>query len=158
MSVRAPDAPVDVVETTALTKDYGGGIGIRELSLSVRKGEIFGFLGPNGAGKTTTLRTLLGFLKPTRGTARVLGLDVVRDSAEIRRRTGYLPSEARLYPHLKGREVVDWALQARGIAGGGRVEALADRLGLDLPFKVKNGSRECVGRFPSSRRWPMRQK
>ena len=72
------------------------------LDLAVRQGEMFGFLGPNGAGKSTTIRLLLGFLHPTAGSGRVLGLDIVRDSVAIRRRVGYLPGGIALYDSLTG--------------------------------------------------------
>lgn len=78
----------DVIRTEGLTKRYGKARGIEDVSLAVRRNEVFGVLGPNGAGKTTTLRTLLGLQHPTAGRATVLGLDVVRDSRAIRARTG----------------------------------------------------------------------
>ena len=96
------------IETSGLTKYYGKTPGIVDLDLVVNTGEVFGFLGPNGAGKSTTIRTLLGFLHSTRGTARILGTD---DSLEIRRRTGYLPSDLGLYSAMTGRQLVRFLLQ-----------------------------------------------
>ena len=96
LSPRCPsyDGRVDAaIQTRSLTKRYGKQRGIVELTLEVRHGEIFGFLGPNGAGKTTTIRTLLDLLRPTSGSARVLGMDTRSDRAEIHRRVGYLPGE-----------------------------------------------------------------
>ena len=84
------------IETKALTKYYGESRGIDGIDLTVAAGEVFGFLGPNGAGKTTTIRLLLDLIRPTRGNARVLGLDVRKESLEVRRRSGYLPGELRL--------------------------------------------------------------
>ena len=98
------------IETRKLTKRYGRSGAIRALeSLDVRieGGELFGFLGPNGAGKSTMIRTLLGFLHPTSGSASVLGLDVVRDSVKIRRRIGYLPSGFAVYDYMSGRDYLD---------------------------------------------------
>jgi ABC-2 type transport system ATP-binding protein len=98
------------IETRALTKHYGRTGEIKALTsidLSIKEGELFGFLGPNGAGKSTTIRTLLGFLHPTSGSASVLGLDVVKDSVEIRRRVGYLPSGFAVYDYMSGREYLD---------------------------------------------------
>ena len=76
------------IATCGLTKRYGGARGIEDLTFSVTTGEVFGFLGPNGAGKTTTIRTLLGLLRPTAGTARILGHDVARRRRRARARTG----------------------------------------------------------------------
>ena len=73
------------IETKSLTKYYGKSRGIVDVDLTVREGEIFGFIGPNGAGKSTMIRTLLNFIFPTRGTAKVLGLDIVRDTKEIKK-------------------------------------------------------------------------
>ena len=102
------------IETESLTRTYGRDRGIRELDLVVPQGSVFGFLGPNGAGKTTTIRVLLDFLRPTSGTARVLGLDCRRDSVEIRGRVGYVPGEIGLYERISGRELLDWLGRLRG--------------------------------------------
>jgi ABC-2 type transport system ATP-binding protein len=103
-----------VISTRALTKHYGSIRALIDLSLEVRQGEIFGFLGPNGAGKSTMIRTLLGFLQPTRGEASVLGMDIVRDSVEIRRLTGYLPGGIAFYDSLSGEEVLDYLSDMQG--------------------------------------------
>jgi ABC-2 type transport system ATP-binding protein len=86
---------------SGLTKYYGSVIGVEELSLEVEHGQIFGFLGANGAGKTTTIRLLLDLLRPSRGSAHVLGLDCHRASLQARRQIGYLPGELPIYPDLK---------------------------------------------------------
>jgi len=83
-----------------LTKDFDRFRAVNAIDFRVRRGEIFGFLGPNGAGKTTTMRMLLGLVKPTAGTARVLGFDVTRQSEEIRRRIGYMSQKFSLYMDL----------------------------------------------------------
>ncbi len=95
------------IETTGLTKSFGAHRGIEDVALEVRPGEILGFLGPNGAGKSTTIRILLGLYRASSGTARVLRLDPVRDGVEVRSRTGDLPGELSLFPHMTGRELVD---------------------------------------------------
>jgi ABC-2 type transport system ATP-binding protein len=105
---------IAAISTRALTKHYGAVEALTDLSLDVRQGEIFGFLGPNGAGKSTTIRTLLGFLHPTSGSASVLGLDVVADSVEIRKLTGYLPGGIALYDSLTGEEVLDYLVDLQG--------------------------------------------
>ena len=103
-----------MIATSGLSKDYGSGRGLFELDLEVRQGEVFGFLGPNGAGKSTTMRLLLDLIRPTSGSARVLGLDTVNDSLEIRRRVGFLPGDLALYPKLTGRAMLDYLAQAPG--------------------------------------------
>lgn len=89
-----------VIETNNLTKSYGTRRGIENIDLSVRAGEIFGFLGPNGAGKSTAIRVLLGFLRPSSGSARILGHDCWMNSVAIRKQTGYVPGDVRLYSWL----------------------------------------------------------
>jgi ABC-2 type transport system ATP-binding protein len=135
--------PQAVIATDALTKHYGDVEALVDLTLDVRPGEIFGFLGPNGAGKSTMIRTLLGFLHPTRGSATVLGLDVVADSVEIRRRTGYLPGGIALYDALSGADALDYlaGLQDRGWS---MREELCERLQMPpsvLRRKVRDYSR-----------------
>jgi ABC-2 type transport system ATP-binding protein len=102
------------IRTEALTKHYGRVRALESLTLDVQPGEIFGFLGPNGAGKSTMIRTLLGFLHPTAGSARVLGMDIVEQSVEIRRRVGYLPGGIALYDSLSGADALDYLNDLQG--------------------------------------------
>ena len=102
------------IRTEALTKHYGAVRALESLNLEVQHGEIFGFLGPNGAGKSTTIRTLLGFLHPTAGSATVLGMDIVEQSVEIRRRVGYLPGGIALYDSLSGADALDYLNDLQG--------------------------------------------
>ena len=104
---------MDIIEIKNLTKYYGKIKGIEDVSLSVKKGEIFGFLGPNGAGKTTTIRTLLGFLKPTSGNAYIFGLDIDEDGIEIKQDVGYIPGDLNLYGHLTGRQFLNYFISLR---------------------------------------------
>jgi ABC-2 type transport system ATP-binding protein len=132
-----------VISTRGLTKHYGSVAALTDLTLEVRSGEIFGFLGPNGAGKSTMIRTLLGFLHPTSGGARVLGMDIVNESVEIRRLTGYLPGGIALYDSLTGEEVLDYLVALQGREPRLRAE-LCDRLELPgsvLRRKVRDYSR-----------------
>ncbi len=136
------------IETSGLTKFYGDSPGIIDLDLDVRVGEVFGFLGPNGAGKSTTIRCLMNFLFPTSGSAKVLGLDVVKDTIEIRRRTGYLPGELAMYEPMTAREFLLYFANLRGVAASKKMEELADRFDLDLDRKIKDystGNRQKVG-------------
>jgi ABC-2 type transport system ATP-binding protein len=91
---------LSIIETSHLSKRYKSCIGVEDLNLEIREGELFGFLGPNGSGKTTTIRMLLGFLKPTAGSACVLGYDGWRESQRAKTEIGYLPGELRIYPWL----------------------------------------------------------
>lgn len=93
---------VPAIRFDALTKYYGPVIGVEQLSLDVEQGEVFGFLGANGAGKTTTIRILLDLLRPSGGSASVLGFDTRRATLEVRRRVGYLPGEMPVYPEMTG--------------------------------------------------------
>ncbi len=125
--------PRPVISTRALTKHYGSVKALTDLTLEVNQGEIFGFLGPNGAGKSTTIRTLLGYLHATRGTASVLGMDISADSVEIRRLTGYLPGGIALYDSLTGEQVLDYLVDMQGREPHRRAE-LCERL--ELPASV----------------------
>lgn len=137
-----------VIATSGLTKDYGSGRGLFGLDLEVQQGEIFGFLGPNGAGKSTTMRLLLDLIKPTSGTARILGLDSVRDSLEIRRRVGFLPGDFALYPKLSGRVMLEYLAQLRGGVNARVRDALIERFGADVDRPVRQlstGNRQKLG-------------
>ncbi|MGI8657825.1 MAG: ABC transporter ATP-binding protein [Candidatus Limnocylindria bacterium] len=132
-----------VISTQALTKHYGSVPALTDLTLDVAQGEIFGFLGPNGAGKSTMIRTLLGFLHATSGSATVLGRDVATDSVEIRRLTGYLPGGIALYDSLNGEQVLDYLADLQGRQPYRRQD-LCDRLELPasvLKRKVRDYSR-----------------
>ncbi len=123
---------------------------LESLDLVVRPGEVFGFLGPNGAGKSTTIRLLFGFLHPTAGRGRVLGLDIVRDSVAIRRRIGYLPGGIALYDTLTGERLLDYLGELTGRRPVRRRE-LCDRLELSpstlrrLVRDYSRGMRQKIG-------------
>ncbi len=135
------------IETFGLTKYYGRSRGIVDVNLRVEKGEIFGFLGPNGAGKTTTIRLLLDFIRPTRGHARVLGLDPQKAGVEVRKRVGYLPGELALYPDLTGWQLVEYAAHLRNGVPRSEIARLADRLDVDLNRPIRtlsHGNRQKI--------------
>ena len=143
--VDEPTVPssANVIETDLLTKHYGRIPALTDLTLTVRRGEIFGFLGPNGAGKSTLIRTLLGFLHPTAGSGSVLDMDIVADSVAIRRLTGYLPGGIALYDSLTGEQVLDYLVALQGRQPYRRAE-LCERLQLPesvLKRKVRDYSR-----------------
>ena len=136
------------ISTVGLSKDYGSGRGLFDLTLEVERGEIFGFLGPNGAGKSTTMRLLLDLIKPTAGRASVMGLDTRADSLEIRRRVGFLPGELALYPKLRGREMLGYLAELRGGVEPHVRESLAERFDADLDRPIRElstGNRQKLG-------------
>ncbi len=121
------------IETSNLTRRFGLQTAVDGVDLRVARGEVFGFLGPNGAGKTTTLRMLCGLLRPTAGEIRVAGADVLREPVKAKARIGYLDEQPFLYPHLTGREFLDFVAALYSVRPADR-DARADRLlaALDL--------------------------
>ena len=104
------------IDVNGLTKEFESVRAVDSLSFTVEEGEIFGFLGPNGAGKTTTIRTLLGLLEPTTGTATVLGADVRNESAlvDAKKRIGYLPAHLGFNEEVTGQQVLDYHASVKG--------------------------------------------
>jgi ABC-2 type transport system ATP-binding protein len=117
------------IEMVGLTKSYGTLLAVNHLDLTIRRGEIFGFLGPNGAGKTTTMRMLLGLVKPTAGTASILGMDISTHLPEILRRTGSVIENPTFYPYLSGFDNLR-AFATLSQIPNGRVSAVLDLLDL----------------------------
>jgi ABC-2 type transport system ATP-binding protein len=103
-----------VIEVTNLTKRYGETVAVDNISFSVPTGQVLGFLGPNGAGKTTSVRIITCYMPPTSGTVAVDGLDVVEQSMEVRKKIGYLPESAPLYPDMDVLEYLEYILSLRG--------------------------------------------
>ena len=139
---------MSIVEIEGLRKYYGRRVGVEDLSLALEEGSVCGFLGPNGVGKTTTIRVLLGFLRPTRGRARIFGLDCWRDGARIREDVGYLPGDLRLHSWLTARRALALfgRIRKRDLAANG-IE-LAEDFGLDLDVcvsKMSRGMRQKLG-------------
>ncbi|TDD34224.1 ABC transporter ATP-binding protein [Actinomadura sp. KC06] len=131
-----------------LTKNYGTRRGLADLSLQVRTGEVFGYLGPNGAGKSTTIRLLLDLIRPTSGTAHVLGLDPRADAVRLHRRIGYLAGDFVADGRQKAGECLSFLGNLRGGVPAHRITALAERLDLDLDARIKSlskGNRQKVG-------------
>src|SRR5262245_31396023 len=121
-----------LLHTEHLTKDYGRYRALDNLNLTIAPGEVFGLLGPNGSGKTTALRLLLGFLKPTAGSAWIAEHDCWRNSVTARREVAYLPGELRLYENMTGRQLVRFLSDLRGRPPSAEVDDLAKRLDIDL--------------------------
>jgi ABC-2 type transport system ATP-binding protein len=141
-----------VIETHNLTKLYPSGAGINDVSLTVERGEIFGFLGPNGAGKTTTIRTLLDLLHPTSGRALVFGLDSRRDSVAIHARLGNLPGELSAEPGLRGIDLVRTFARIRGVTDLSFAYTLAERFDASLERPLTRSRKAICRRSASSRR------
>lgn len=108
-------ATTTVLEADHLTRRFGRITAVDDVSFQIRRGEIVGLLGPNGAGKTTTLRMIAGFLCPTAGDARVAGYSVTRDPIGARRRLGYLPEQAALYPEMRAGEYLRFRAELKGV-------------------------------------------
>ena len=127
---------MDAIKTTGLTKYYGKARGIIDLNLCVPEGEFFGFIGPNGAGKSTTIRTLLGLISPSSGSAEILGMDMVKERQKILEDVGYLPSEAVFYPGMRVRDVLKLSAGLRKKNCREEAARLCERLELDTSRKV----------------------
>ena len=136
------------IRTEQLIKTYGRNRGLTGLDLQVETGEVYGFLGPTGAGKSTTIRLLLDLIRPTSGTARVLGLDPHADGVALRRRIGYLAGDFIVDGRQTGRELLTYLGNLRGGVPWTRITELAERLDLDLGRRIKGlskGNRQKVG-------------
>ena len=105
-----------MIEFSGLSKTYGSFCALAPLNLLVPRGEMFGFLGPNGAGKTTTIRMMMGILVPSSGSVKIAGLDCHQQSAEVKRRVGYLPDSPIFYDYLRGREIIQFVGEMHGLS------------------------------------------
>src|SRR5215213_2469488 len=128
--IRMPRLSLEIpaIETTDLRKQYGQVDALAGLTMSVGRGEVFGFLGPNGAGKTTTVKLLLGLARPTSGTAKVLGAPI--GDLATRRKIGYLPELFRYQQWLKAREVLTLHAELIGLPRARRAAAADEALGI----------------------------
>ncbi len=124
------------IQTSKLCKYYGQDLGIKNVSLEIEQGEIFGFIGPNGAGKSTTIRILLGLLIPTSGSVNILGQDISKFGPEIRKDIGYLPSEVNYYDEMSSRELLEYHCRFYGIYDYSEIKRLADIFELDLDKQI----------------------
>ncbi len=129
-----------IIETQHLTKDFGHGRGIFDVSVSVDKGECFGFLGPNGAGKTTLIRHLMGFTIPQSGSAQIEGLDCYKYAAVLQKKMGYLPGEIALPEGITGTEFLDMLCRMRKVTDRTWLKDLTERFELDASQETKRMS------------------
>lgn len=138
---------MNCIETKQLSKYYGKSRGIIDLNLQVGEGEVFGFIGPNGAGKSTTIRSLLGLIQPTSGSASVLGMDIREKKNEILKRVGYMPSEAMFYNGMRVQEIIKLSADLHKKDCSKEAKELCDRLQLDVKKRVEElslGNRKKV--------------
>ena len=137
-----------MIRTRQLEKKYGHVAALCGLDLVIEPGEIYGLLGPNGSGKTTALRLLMGYLRPTSGSAQIAGLDCWRQSLAIRGHVGYLPGEMRLYPNLTGEQTVRFFTRLRQMVNLDRARQLAKQFDLPLTQRIEamtTGTRQKLG-------------
>lgn len=127
---------MNIIEVSNLTKYYGKSRGITGVDLQVKQGEIFGFIGPNGAGKSTTIRTLLAFIYPTSGSARIFDMDCFRDSARIKKDVGYLPSEVSYYDDMKVKDLLNYSAKFYDKDCSNRIAELSGIFELDMNKRI----------------------
>ncbi len=132
---------MSIISVENLTKDYGQGRGIFDVSLEVEKGEIYGYVGTNGSGKTTTIRNMLGFVFPDSGRICIDGLDPVKQSAELMRHVSYIPGEIA-FPNLStGTEFLKLQAEYNGITDFTYMNYVASKLDLDTTANLKRMSK-----------------
>ncbi len=139
------EEPVIVIDN--LHKSYGSVQAVKGISISVRRGEIFGFLGPNGAGKTTTIRCMLDVIRPTAGAIRVLGLDAQRDGYALHQHIGYLPGDVRLPGRMTGKQVIHYFASLQGRESV-LLNDLVERFDVEMKRQLKGyskGMRQKIG-------------
>jgi ABC-2 type transport system ATP-binding protein len=151
MNKQSDDVPM--IEAAGLSKFYGIFAACREVSFTVRRGELVAFLGPNGAGKSTTMKLLTGYLSPSEGTARIAGHDMATDRLAGSQRLGYLPENGPLYPDMTPYSLLEFFAEARGMTRdrkNERIEAVVDLCALGSVLhkpisKLSKGYRQRVG-------------
>ena len=139
---------IQIIDITDLSKFYGKARGIEHINLGISEGEIFGFIGPNGAGKSTTIRILMNMIFPTSGSARIMGMDVIKETKKIKNFVGYIPSDANAYHSMDVHEFLDYCIRFHQAANGEkRISELCDMFELDQNRKIADlslGNRKKV--------------
>jgi ABC-2 type transport system ATP-binding protein len=142
-----PSVPA-VIATTGLTKRYDRTLALDELDLEVPAGEVFGFLGPNGAGKTTTIRLLLGLIRPSAGSAQILGQDTWSEAVQIHRRLAFVPGELPVWPRMTGAEILELLGRLHGSFDADYRDELLKRFDFDPSKRARSyskGNRQKIG-------------
>ena len=137
-----------IVDVQGLQKKFGKFQALKDVSFTVKSGEVVGFIGPNGAGKSTTIRTLLGIINRDNGRAQIFGKDVWKDSLAIHPRISYVPGDLALWGNLTGGEIIDLLMKLHGNGSASKRDLLIDRFELDPKKKAKSyskGNRQKVG-------------
>ena len=117
--------PENIISTDRLSKHFKHVNSLTDFSIDVQAGEVVGLLGPNGSGKSTFVRLLLGFLTPTSGTAKVMGMDCTLQRTEVHHQVAYLPGDAKLFRAMRGKEVIDFFASIRGTEFASRAKQIA---------------------------------
>ncbi len=130
-----------MIEVQNLTKDYGNGKGVFNLSLTINQGEVFGFLGPNGAGKTTTIRNLMGFIKPTNGKCTIQGLDCTLKREAVMQKVGYIPGEIAFFDSIRGDQFIQFMAEMRKLKDLSYCHEILDMFDLNPKMKIKRMSK-----------------
>ncbi len=132
---------MSVLKVENLTKDYGKGKGVFDVSFEIDRGEVFGFLGPNGSGKTTVIRHLMGFSRPQKGKTTITGLDCWKNPREIQTKIGYLPGEICFPDDMTGTVLIKYLADMRGLKDRGKVKRLTERFDIDVSSNLKRMSK-----------------
>ena len=136
---------MNIINVEHMTKDYGYGRGVFDVSLHVEKGEVFGFLGPNGAGKSTTIRHLMGFSKPDSGKVEIFGEPTFQKYYDVLKRVGYIPGEIALPAGLTGNEFLKMMQDLTGVKNEERINMLSDLFDLDSASLLCDVKRMSLG-------------
>ena len=142
------DTNIKTIVVSELTKDYGNGRGVFDVTFSVEQGEVFGFLGPNGAGKTVTMRNLMGFIKPDRGTATINNMGCFTKREDIQNTLGYLPGEISIMDDMTGAAFLEFMARMKRLRDRQRMQELTRYFELDTSRKIRKmskGTKQKVG-------------
>jgi ABC-2 type transport system ATP-binding protein len=142
-----------VINTEDLSRSFGEIHALKSLDLRVPQKSIFAFLGPNGAGKTTTIKLLLGLLKPTCGGGKILGMDILRESVDIRAKIGYLPQDPRFYEHMTARQTLEYTARFFYVGPSSEIDKRVNEMIELVGLEGKADGRSRASRAASASGW-----